>query len=551
MFVLLLSGITNAQTFDFSCVIEKTRFEIIEELAVADKVTVVATEDDILTSQVSSTNFTFTEFPGEQLSTMSDNQFNITKAGIEATVAKYLANIARIAERLEELNAIADESTYTHVEGSYFNANNYIFRVIRTSSDGSLIDYLVNNLGQNSGGISDAKLESEDTSGPAGWDQFLIDAKQAVVDSEKDGLNEILADLTAARNDELLGIHDSVSVAWDSNIGHVVSVGNQRIHSNDFGHRHFGKMSQEQFDLGLSFAVRTAVRSYLSIPFAELNTSKYAVQITVGNGETKFEILTNLVSDIDNTTIVNKLIENMTETALSDMLNNLKGIINQFIADDNAANNSFVANFTLITDFENAMDTAVASATTASIEVSWEVATFLPTHGSHPNKDYVKVIFTDVNGYVTPLSSPFLNGSKEPSEVTQEDLDLWIDGTLYSGTYYGGWTSYIDELQKDINGYSGTREERVAYTLSLITGNTTVNHEPDTAYTAGEDPNGDVFIISYEGASSTSFTIPARPSANGFQYGFIEDSTPAELIKFYEHVKILVAQAQLAYNAAQ
>ena len=473
MFVILLSGITNAQTFDFSC---------------------GSTTEDL------------------------------------------------ISDRLAELNAIADEATYTHVEGAYHNEAEtaYGFRVIRTTSDGSEIDYF-GDPGQGYG-IPKTKLGSEDTSGSAGWDEYLADAKQAVVDSEKDGLNEILADLTASRNDELLGIHNSVSVAWDSNIGHVVSVGNQRIHSNDFGHRHFGKMSQEQFDLGLSFAVRTAVRSYLSIPFAEIaQGSNYYAQIVTGTGYTYFQY-----HHIDNGLIDAQVqsgnLEDLDQSVIDNIKTNITNLINNLINADNNSFNSFVASatFDLGTKFEDAIDAINETSSIVSVSIS---AGIFPEGHAKEGGEFTKVIFSDPNDYTTFLDAAFLNGQKLLSDatVTELEFDTWV----------AAWPGYVSAMESEINGYSGTREERVAYTLSLITGNTTVNHEPDTAYTAGEDPNGDVFIISYEGASSTSFTIPARPSANGFQYGFIEDSTPAELIKFYEHVKILVAQAQLAYNAAQ
>ena len=541
MFVLLLSGITNAQTFDFFCAPEKTRFEIIEELSVADKVTVVATEDDILTSQVSSTNFTFTEFPGEQLSTMSDNQFNITKAGIEATVAKYLANIARIAERLEELNAIADESTYTHVEGSYFNANNYIFRVIRTSSDGSLIDYFVNSIGQNRG-ISDAELESEDATGADGWDQFLIDAKQAVVDSEKDGLNEILADLTASRNDELLGIHDSVSVAWDSNIGHIVSVGNQRIHSNDFGHRNFGKMSQEQFDLGLSFAVRTAVRSYLSIPFAEIaQGSNYYAQIVTGTGYTYFQYH-HIDSGLIDAQVQSSNLEDLDQSVIDNIKTNITNIINDLIDKDNNIFDSTIPEneeFDLGTKFEDAI-TAI-NGTSSTVSASISVGIFPEGHAKE-GEDFTKVIFADPNNYTTPLTTGFLNGQKLLSDasVTETEFNNWV----------ATWPGYVSAMESEINGYSGTREQRISYIESLATGNTTVVHGEDVGYTAGEQNNGDVFTISYEGASSTSFNIVVRPVyAGSLPYGYIEDLTPEQLIYFYDNLlKPYIAQAQLAYD---
>ena len=114
IFVLLANSITNAQTFDFSCAPEKTRFEIIEALSIPGEVDVHAEEEKITTTQAGNQNISYLTFPnGEQLSTMSEATFLVIKGQVEDIVYNWsLAGIADLAaSRTVELKALSTATT--------------------------------------------------------------------------------------------------------------------------------------------------------------------------------------------------------------------------------------------------------------------------------------------------------------------------------------------------------------------------------------------------------------------------------------------------------
>ena len=92
----------------------------------------------------------------------------------------------------------------------------------------------------------------------------------------------------------------------------------------------------------------------------------------------------------------------------------------------------------------------------------------------------------------------------------------------------------------------GTRAERLTYVQTLATGNTTIIHSDDFAYSASEDPNGDLFTITYPGTAKNYYSH--RPQPLNAQYGFIEDLEEPYLTSFYNTLNYYIGEAQADYN---
>ena len=151
-----------------------------------------------------------------------------------------------IEGRTEELSALAENATYTHVESGFLPyPENYRYEiiVIRTNLDGTETEYFNDE-------ITWTYLGNLDGSIQGGWDGFYADAQQAVADSESDGKAEFKA-FTASRTLEIENLSSSsvsVTTEWDTTRGHVITVGDAEILSSDYGHRNYGKSTQPDFD---------------------------------------------------------------------------------------------------------------------------------------------------------------------------------------------------------------------------------------------------------------------------------------------------------------
>ena len=471
MFVLLIGGVTNAQTFDFSCIIEKTRFEIIEDLAIAGEVDVTfdaaTKETKVTVSPVGSGNFTIVEWPTEgNLSTMPEATFLVIKGRVEDAVNGYkTANL--ISERLLELNAIADEATYTHVEGAYHNEEEtapYGFRVIRTTSDGSEIDYFGNTDGSGTAdlglGISKASLGSEDTSGDAGWDKYLADAKQAVIDSEIDGAAaaiamtaEELASLTASRTLELKAKSSattSVTVRWDG--GHIITVDENDILAKDHGHNNYGRSTQDQFDALLK-VVEDAV---IAADSDELTLEEQRIAELEGLSRDGVFVVIEILSQgwkiefhDENGIITKEGTDGVDYEESQETWTNLDEVSDYQSHYDNAVQrvSDLVqylidqAQTSLFTITAGKVANAATAASTDDVLATGEYDTF-PAGHSREGEVFVNISFSDKTGHLDyTLDNAFNNGGKLVQDATEEEFKTWVDT----------WASLIAVYQLDIN----------------------------------------------------------------------------------------------------
>ena len=92
----------------------------------------------------------------------------------------------------------------------------------------------------------------------------------------------------------------------------------------------------------------------------------------------------------------------------------------------------------------------------------------------------------------------------------------------------------------------GTRAERLTYVQTLATGNTTIARSDDFEYSPTENPNGDLFTVSYEGTGN--YFILQRPAPLNANYGFIEDLEEPYLTLFYTALNTWISEAQAEYN---
>ena len=90
------------------------------------------------------------------------------------------------------------------------------------------------------------------------------------------------------------------------------------------------------------------------------------------------------------------------------------------------------------------------------------------------------------------------------------------------------------------------RQERLTYVQTLATGNTTIIRTDDFEYSPTEDPNGDLFTITYPGTAKNFYL--QRPQPLNAKYGFIEDLEGLYLDNFYFYIKTFVGYAQADYN---
>ena len=443
IFVLLLSGITNAQTFDFSC-----------------------------------------SSPTEDL----------------------------ISDRLAELNAIADEATYTHVEGAYHNEQEtaYGFRVIRTTSDGSEIDYF-GDAGQGYG-ISKASLGSEDTSGPAGWDKYLADAKLAVVNSEIDGAAaalamtaDELASLTASRTLELKAkgsATTSVTIRWDG--GHIITVDGNDILARDHGHNNYGKSTQDQFDallkvvedavIAADAAANLSVGDSRKKQLEDLSRDGVFVHVTNGGGEYKIEFTDSEDNPYGH-------IEGWEPVTIS-------GLVNlEDISESNFTTYTLVQTENIITDILNGkyiiesitydaftvseIDLATSAASTLGVLVDWEYGNFDEDH-SLKGQQYVNVVLTDLTENLSyNFTNQFLNGGTSLEDGTKEEFDAWVLQ----------WPSFITSYQAPIR--SAYKQKLEAAFVDAMPA-----EETDVVIALDSDENGD--IITFKNVAGTISTIPIR-----------------------------------------
>ena len=152
-----------------------------------------------------------------------------------------------IEGRTEELSALADNALYTHVESGFLPyPENYRYEIIvtRTNLDGTETEYFKDE-------ITWTYLGNLDGSVQGGWDGFIAAAEQAVADSEDDGKAEFNA-FTASRTAQIEAYNTAnvpVTVEWDTTKGHVITIINAEILSSDYGHRNYGKSSQDDFDV--------------------------------------------------------------------------------------------------------------------------------------------------------------------------------------------------------------------------------------------------------------------------------------------------------------
>ena len=436
-----------------------------------------------------------------------------------------------ISDRLAELNAIADEATYTHVEGAYHNEAEtaYGFRVIRTTSDGSEIDYFGNTDGSGTAdlglGISKASLGSEDTSGPAGWDKYLADAKLAVVNSEIDGAAaalamtaEELASLTASRTLELKAKSSattSVTIRWDG--GHIVTVDGNDILARDHGHNNYGKSTQDQFDallkvvedavIAADAAANLSVGDSRKKQLEDLSRDGVFVHVTNGGGEYKIEFTDsedNLYGHIEDWEPVTKSglvnLEDISESDFTDYVvvqteNIITDILNGKYIIESITYDAFT-----VSD----IDLATSAASTLGVLVDWEYGNFDEDH-SLKGQQYVNVVLTDLTGNLSyNFTNQFLNGETSLEDGTEDDFNAWVLQ----------WPSFITAYQAPI---------RSAYKQKLETAfaDAMPAEETDVVITLDSDENGDIITFS---------NVSGSTSINPFRFNEIIEDLPVATI---------------------
>ena len=175
--------------FNFSCVVEKTRFEIIEDLAIAGKVDVTfvaeTMETRVTVSPVGSGNFTIVEWPTEgNLSTMPEPDFLVVKGRIEDAVEGYLTTFnAELREsRLLKLNEELDEIKANHPDidvelYEYTNTSGVSYDRIKFSDNTGLLPH-------DEYGSSTTPI----TTSPAGGENYVEDVEESQFNGWVNGL---------------------------------------------------------------------------------------------------------------------------------------------------------------------------------------------------------------------------------------------------------------------------------------------------------------------------------------------------------------------------
>ena len=487
-FILLLSGITNAQTFDFSC------GSTTEEL---------------------------------------------------------------ISERIALLQAIVDNNTYIYAkaDGDYYyndtpegvgyewddNGDGYALKIYNDQN--TYFNY----------GILNIKLGDPD--GSTGWDNHYALALQAVIDAETEGAvsaaqiaAEELASLTSSRTLELKAkgsATTSVTIRWDG--GHIITVDGNDILARDHGHNNYGKSTQDQFDALLKVVEDAVIAADFveaapgeavgkEARYLELESlSRDGVNITAADAWDGWRI--KFKDDDDNLLYFGEQDQDfifnnpIADISPSEYLYEYNKYVQRVIDLVNSLNPYYGAAFTF-----NQLDTAASDASTDDVTITRYEGVFEEGHTS-AGQAFVGVKFTDPNGYITTFyDSKFDNGgTSNIASATLADFNKWVDDwKIIQIPFY---QTYV------LENYAGTREQRLDYVDTLITGNTTLVHDEDVAYLGVEGDEGDVFTISYEGA--TDFQIILRPLfEGGNQYGKIQDLEGQDLIRFYNQIKTNVAFAQ-------
>ena len=186
------------------------------------------------------------------------------------------------AERIGLLEALANNAIYTHVETGYTpDTDEYAVVVIGTSLDGTESEYF-NDF------ITYTYLTNLNGDVTGGWNGFYADAQEAVADSEKDGKAE-LRSLTNSRTLEIesLSTEDiSVVAEWDSAKGHFITIGDVEILSSEFGHKNYGKISENDFKRLLSRV--TEVIAVQAADFLKNSIVQY-IKSVLATGDTTIE----------------------------------------------------------------------------------------------------------------------------------------------------------------------------------------------------------------------------------------------------------------------
>ena len=433
MFVLLLSGITNAQTFDFSC------GPTTEEL---------------------------------------------------------------IFERKETLSSLGESSNYVNNVSGPNAGNSDIYEVIisRTLADGTEKEYFHK-------GIDNSYLGNPDGSVEYGFDGFYAEALEAAKNAEDDGV----ADTTTARTLLLKGASSattSVTVSWDgsngTNRGHVITVDGNEIISSDYGHKNYGKSTQDQFDALLK-AVEDAVAvadgaASLSLgdsrkkQLEDLSRDGVFVHVTNGGGEYKIEFT-------DSEDNPYGYIEGWEPVTISGQVNL------EDISGPNFTTYTLVQTENIITDVLDGkyiiepieytaftvseIDLATDAASTLGVLVDWEYGNFDENH-SLKGQQYVNVVLTDLTGNLSyNFTNQFLNGEKSLANGTSNEFDAWVLQ----------WPNFITAYQAPI---------RSAYKQKLETAfiDAIPAEETDIVIALDSDVNGD--IITFSNVAGTVTTNPFR-----------------------------------------
>ena len=144
----------------------------------------------------------------------------------------------------------------------------------------------------------------------------------------------------------------------------------------------------------------------------------------------------------------------------------------------------------------------------------------------------VSVVVSDFGGNTRTVI--IRNGIERFDGLIFNPIETWGDETF--DNHFSNITNLVsDQLNLNI-----TRDSRIEYTKSLTASTSaTVEVIEDTTY------DGDVFIISYEGASN--FQIIQRVNTFGNSYGYIEYAVEPDLTNFYLAVEQYIDFAHSEY----
>ena len=392
IFVLLLSGITNAQTFDFSCVTTTT-----EDL--------ISERKDLLSS---------------------------------------------IGENSNYVNNVSEPNPGPG------NSHIYEVVISRTLADGTEKEYFHKGIDNSYLGNPDGAVEYGFDEFYAEALQASIEAEADGIAAALAMTAEELASLTASRTLELKAkgsATTSVTIRWDG--GHIITVDGNDILARDHGHNNYGKSTQDQFDallkvvedavIAADAAANLSVGDSRKKQLEDLSRDGVFVHVTNGGGEYKIEFtdsednpyghiegwepvtisgLVNLEDISESNFTTYTLVQ--TENIITDILNG-KYIIESITYDA----------FTV-----SEIDLATSAASTLGVLVDWEYGNFDEDH-SLKGQQYVNVVLTDLTGNLSyNFTNQFLNGEKslEDPTATSELFNAWV----------ATWSSFITTYQAPI-----------------------------------------------------------------------------------------------------